>query len=208
MDDDEKTVLSVNFSAVGSILLEFINALSDHMGWSSLILDILRNNPELRSGKTMKGSNLKGFTASDLNFKLQGLSHFWGHLLSALDRDYTDQLSPVFDLDQIAAFTKSFFDKVEKSRYIFFVEEKTLTTESKKRNPLEGSYPFGRTGKSPRDPLQGYWSYSFSKRGTRVARLIVPGRLTPLEVPALYQGEKKLKQWFSRKVSPCCELQS
>jgi hypothetical protein len=31
MDDDEDFVLPINFSAVGCILLEFTNALSDHM---------------------------------------------------------------------------------------------------------------------------------------------------------------------------------
>jgi hypothetical protein len=31
MDEDEDTVLSMNFSAVGCILLEFTNALSQHM---------------------------------------------------------------------------------------------------------------------------------------------------------------------------------
>jgi hypothetical protein len=32
--DDQDKVLSVNFTAVGSILLLFVNALSSHMGWS------------------------------------------------------------------------------------------------------------------------------------------------------------------------------
>jgi hypothetical protein len=196
MDDDERNVLPVNFSAVGSILLNFVNALSDHMGWTSILAEQLRKNPELRSGKTMTGSTLKGFTATDLNFKIQGLAHFWGHLLSALDHDYTDQLSPIFDLDKIAAFTKSFFDKVEKSRYIFFAEEEKITAANK-RNPLEGSYPFGRTGKTMGDPLLGYWSYGFSKRGERESRLVIPGRLTPLEVSEeglpVYIGAKKLQ---------------
>ncbi|GAX22654.1 hypothetical protein FisN_17Lh147 [Fistulifera solaris] len=196
MDDDERNVLPVNFSAVGSILLEFVNALSDHMGWTNILVEELRKNPELRTGKAMTGSSLKGFTASDLNFTIQGLAHFWGHLLSALDQDYTDQLSPIFDLDKIAAFTKSFFEKVEKSRYIFFVKEEKITAANN-RNPLEGSYPFGRTGKTMGDPLLGYWSYAFSKRGERESRLVIPGRLTPLEVSEeglpVYIGAKKLK---------------
>jgi hypothetical protein len=196
MDGDERNVLPVNFSAVGSILLEFVDALSDHIRWTKILFEELRKHPELRSGKAMKGSTLKSFTASDLNFKIQGLAHFWGHLLSALEQDYTDQLSPIFDLDKIAAFTKSFFDKVEKSRYIFFVEEEKVTAANK-HNPLEGSYPFGRTGKTMGDPLLVYWSYGFSKRGGRESRLVIPGRLTPLEVSLegspVYLDEKKLK---------------
>lgn len=155
MDDDEDNVLPVNFSAVGSILLEFINALSDRMGWSSMIQGVVRNNPEVRFGKTMKGNAMRGFTASDLNFKHQGLAHIWGHILSCVDRDCTEQLLPVFNVDEVAAFTKSFFDKVEKNRFMFFVEKEELSTTNR-RNFLEGSYPYGRTGKTPCDPLQAY----------------------------------------------------
>ena len=57
----EANILPMNFPAVGSILLEFINALSDHMGWSSVFEDQVRNNPEVRVGR--------GFNVSDLFLK-------------------------------------------------------------------------------------------------------------------------------------------
>ncbi|GAX18252.1 hypothetical protein FisN_20Lu011 [Fistulifera solaris] len=79
MDDDEQNVLPLNFSAVGSVLLEFVNALSDQMGWSNMIDDFIRNNPELRTSKTTKGKVL--------NNKHHGLAHIWGRLLFILDSD-------------------------------------------------------------------------------------------------------------------------
>ena len=42
MVDDKDNVLPVNFPAVSSILLEFVIALSDYMGWSSMITGALQ----------------------------------------------------------------------------------------------------------------------------------------------------------------------
>ena len=108
MDNDTHHVLPVNFPVVGSILLEFVNALSIHMGWSSMIKDLARN---------ASVSN-DGFYASDLNRKLLGLVSIWASLLSCMDRD-----SGAILVGKVSTFTESFFDKVEKERYIFFVEE-------------------------------------------------------------------------------------
>ena len=190
MSNDEDQVLPVNFSAVGSILLEFIHALSDHMGWSRRIENYARNKAELLS---MRESAKLSYASFDMKFKLGCLLHDWAHLLLSVDKDSTEQMEPEYDIDEVAAFTKSFFDKVEKKRYVFFVEDKAITTVTR-LNPFEVSYPYGRTGKTLRDPLQAYWSYGYSKRGWPVSRLITPGSLTPLKGLPLYFGENKLKR--------------
>ena len=99
MVDDGENVLPWNFPAVGSILLEFMNALSDHMGWPRMI----------------EGNR-------------KSLIPCWCDLLSYIDRDCADQLTPEFDIDKVTAFTKSFFDKVDFSRYTFFVEPVEVPT--------------------------------------------------------------------------------
>lgn len=57
----EANILPMNFPAVGSILLEFINALSDHMGWTNMIQEHIHSSPEDRTAKSTKGNALKGF---------------------------------------------------------------------------------------------------------------------------------------------------
>jgi hypothetical protein len=187
--DDDKDVLPLNFSAVGAILLEFVNALADHMGWSAGIQDCLRNTPGLRSARDIAVSSF------DMNMKFEWWLHSWAHILSSVDKGNTENISPEFDLDEIAAFTKSFFEDIKTSRYAFFVDEEETTEAVTPRNPLEVSYPYGRTGRTPFDPLQGYVSYHESKRGNPVWRLIIPGTLAPLlEGVTVYNGENKLKR--------------
>lgn len=118
MDTDGNNVLPVNFSAVGSILLEFMNALSDHMGWAKIIEDIVRNNVDARHQ----------IAKPHLILKRTALSHIWGRLLSRIDQDCIEQIIPEFDVDKVSAFAESFFHKVEKRRYIFFVEDEEVFT--------------------------------------------------------------------------------
>jgi hypothetical protein len=121
--DDEKDVLPLNFTAIGTILLEFVNALSDHTKWSTVAQGVLQDNPTILSGQTAKGTKMRGFTASELNFKSHVLTDIWGYLLWCIDTDYTEHsFLPVFDVKDIATFTKSFFGKIEKSRYTFFAD--------------------------------------------------------------------------------------
>ena len=126
MDEEENNVVSVNFSAAGSVLLEFVDALSDHMGWTRRIHDSVRNSHELVS---IRQDAAMGTAAFDVRTRRHALVNYWEHILFSVDRDTTEQLSSVFDLQKIAAFTKSFFDKVEKNRYIFFVGENEITTK-------------------------------------------------------------------------------
>lgn len=144
MVDDKDNVLPVNFPAVSSILLEFVIALSDYMGWSSMITGALQKK-EVRFYNKIKGNARGGYLLtsdngpSDLNEThqcLKHLKHIWTRFLSFIDNDCTnsEQLLPEYDIDKVASFAKSFFDKVEKSRYIFFVEEDTDFT-SHLRNP-------------------------------------------------------------------------
>ena len=117
MIEDEDNVLSVNFVAVGSILLEFMSALSEHMGWSNLIEDFVTRLDKAANENTTGTS-----TAYDLD---GALTDIWQRLLTCIDSESegTDTLSPQFEIAKVSAFTKSFFDSVEKSRYIYFVEE-------------------------------------------------------------------------------------
>lgn len=111
MGEDGAIILPMNFPAVGSIFLEFVYALSDHMGWSSMIQDDVLTFQAF-SDKSTKAK------LSDSDVKHVGLTNIWGRLMSCIDGDSTE-----FDVDEVSAFTKSFFDKVEKSRYIFDAEE-------------------------------------------------------------------------------------
>ena len=155
----------------------------------------------MQSGKTMGGNRTRGFTASDLNFKHQGMSHIWGHLLSLLDTDSISAAGQIFDTEKVAAFTMDFFNKIPRDRYTFFIEkEEQLKTI--RRNPLEGSYPYGRTGKSVRDPLQAIFHFKYSKRGEPSVRCVTPGRLSPVTPPGgspPCEGERKLKRGPSGK---------
>jgi hypothetical protein len=104
--NDGGNVLPVNFPAVGSILLEFMSALSEHMEWTDMIQE------DMRFRKTFKGK------FSDLELKHLGMTHIWGRLMSCIDKDSTE-----FDVDKVCAFTKSFFENLERSRYIFHAKE-------------------------------------------------------------------------------------
>ena len=140
-----------------------------------------------------------GFRASDLNLKCQGIAHLWGLLLSRLDRDAS--ASSILDIDRAAAFMASFFENIPRERYIFFVETEEEQAESR-RSPLEGSYPYGRTGKTARDPLKAFWHFKYSKRGKPDARLIKPGKYTPyllsedgdISTPYTEEGSKLRRQ--------------
>lgn len=131
---------------------------------------------EMRTGKTMGGRRMKpgDFNTSDLNAKCQGMAHMCGMFLSWVDRDFNSTA-----MDKVAQFMVNFFEQVPKEQYTFFREGERSDGGTTGSNPLEGPFPYGRTGKSPREPLAGFCHFKFSKRGRPVARLVTPGRYTP-----------------------------
>ena len=80
-------------------------------------------------------------------------------------------------------FIRSFFEGMEKSRYTFFVEQEEVLNVTK-RNPLEGSYAYGRTGRTIQDPLPGFCVFKYSKAGKPDVRVIKPGKYTPFRPTA------------------------
>ena len=98
-------------------------------GWAPLIDNLIKEFPgakDMRTGFTMGGSRLKGFTASDLNFKHQALAHFWGDMMCCFDEknNKTDILDLLCDSNEIEKFTFDFFQKISPDKYRFFVETK------------------------------------------------------------------------------------
>ena len=135
--NDEDSLCPFNFAAVGSILLEFVDALSDYMGWTSMFEAALQNDELIFYRKKKRNGTrefivAKDFAASDVRVKQEGLSLIWGRFLSHIDRGCTgsEQLLPEFDINKVCGFTKSFFDNVEKSHYIFFIEVDNDSTSS------------------------------------------------------------------------------
>ena len=118
-----------------------------------------------------------GFLASDLNLNRQGIALIWGMMLSSLDGLKNE--SGICDPDKISTFTKDFFSKIPHQEYTYFVEESKLSFRPPRRNPLEGPYPYGRTGKTMRDPLAGFMVHKLNKAGKPDSRMIFPGKLTP-----------------------------
>jgi len=116
------------------------------------------------------------FHTSDLNLKYQGLAHMWANMMSRLD-DENSGIGMAEYVRKVADFTAKFFEKIQRDRYTFFFEKEEQLSPTR-RSPLEGSYPYGRTGKTMRDPLQAFWIFKFSKRGERAPRLIKPGKYT------------------------------
>lgn len=152
-------------------------------GWDSIINQALQSFPEvMHSGKTVGGKRMKpgSFLTSDLNCRCQAMAHMWAALLSCLDVSASDDLS-ISIADKAATFMTRFFRDVPSERYRFVVETEELRT-TLRRNPLEGSYPYGRTGKTTRDPLHGFFHLKYSKRGKPVARSIKPGKYTPFKL--------------------------
>lgn len=47
---------------------------------------------------------------------------------------------------------------------------------------MEGSYPYGRTGKTPQEPVAGFCHFKYGKQGEPVVRLIKPGKYTPYKL--------------------------
>jgi hypothetical protein len=112
MKIDDAFVLSVNVPVVGSFLLEFVYALSEHTGWSRNIKDCARS---------LAGAFPANKVATlDLLMNLDIWMGVWGHVLLSIDEGITDKLEPDYDLDEVCAFTKSFFEMVDKSRYVIF----------------------------------------------------------------------------------------
>lgn len=115
------------------------------------------------------------FNTSDLNCRRQAMAHLWAAFLARLDALASDDES-----NSIVAkvlFMAKFFQDLPKDRYIFFVEAEE--PRPVRRNPFEGNYPYGRTGKTTRDPLCGFFHFKLSRRGKPVARFIKPGKYTP-----------------------------
>lgn len=180
------------------------------------------------SGRRMRHGD---FTASDRNFKRHGMAHMWGLLMSVLDEDTTTSLAllnvgkadsatarffwailmcvldqgsatpaTLLDADKAATFTSTFFENIPKARYTFLGEAEDSFGNAR-RNPLVGSYPFGRTGRSMRDPLKGFYHFKCNKKGEPVVRLVKPGKYTPFrprlggDVASPYEENgSKLKQ--------------
>ena len=119
-------------------------------GWDHFIDEMVNKYPgskDMRTGVTKGGSRMKGFTASDLNLRHQALSHFWGSMLSYFDEKNAADISDILfnDVNKIEEFVSSFFKQLNPNKYKFFVETKEELASG--RNPLLGSYPYGRTGK-------------------------------------------------------------
>ena len=127
-------------------------------------------------GKTVGGRKMKagGFLASDLNMIRQGVSYFWGMMLSQLDNCDDESAVRIKHLD----FMENFFSNINREDYIFFVKENELSRKPDRRNPLEGPYPYGRTGLTIGDPLQGFLCLKYNKAGMPDTRIIFPGKLT------------------------------
>ncbi len=186
---DKDHVLPLNFTAVGSILLEFVNSLIDHMGLSIKMQESVSSTPALRLARE-KAPNI-----FDANMKFHWMLHSLAHILSSVDKGNTENLQPEFDFDKIAEFTKSFFDGIKTSRYAFFVDEEETIEATTPRNPLEVSYPYGRTGRTPHDPLQAHTYSRRNRRGNLGYRLVIPGSLTPpFNGMYVYNGENKLQR--------------
>jgi hypothetical protein len=127
---EDYNLLHLNFTAIGLILLQFVEALSVHMGWSFIIEDVIRKRHGAHSGKLLKGNAPKSLTNADLCLDYIGLSHFWGRLLSCIDRGSTEQTIPEFDMDKVSAFAKTFFNDLVQRRYVYFDERLTSGSET------------------------------------------------------------------------------
>jgi hypothetical protein len=148
-------------------------------GWNEIIHEIMSSFPEeTRTGNTMGGRKMKpgGFNASDLNFGRQGMAHMYAAFLGKLDSGDNNDMR--MDADSVVAFTTDFFKDIDKERYTIFIE-KDEEPQQPRRTPLEGSYPYGRTGRTMRDPLLSFIHYKYSKRGKPITRTIKPGKYTP-----------------------------
>ena len=101
----------------------------------------------MRTGKTVGGKQMKpgSFNTSDLNCRHQAMAHLWAAFLAHLDASASDDESNSI-VNKVASFTAKFFQDVPKDRYVFFVEAEE--PRPLRRNPLEGNYPYGRTGKT------------------------------------------------------------
>jgi hypothetical protein len=143
-------------------------------GWDNIFAKALGQYPEhMRTGKALGGGQMKGFNSSDLNLKRHAMSHMWGALLSRLDVAPHENVGQDDEFDKVATFMMGYFKDIPKDRYCFFVE-KDEKPKAKRRNPLEGSYPHGRTGRTVRDPLHSFCHFKYGKRGEPVVRLIKP----------------------------------
>lgn len=120
-----------------------------------------------------------GFLASDFNYIRQGMAHMWAMQLSQLDAG--GSIGSSHTVREIGNFMAEFFQAIPKERYCFFVETEKEEDIQKKKNPLLGSYAYGRTGRTPSDPLRGFFHLKYSKSGTPTARLIKPGKYTPFD---------------------------
>lgn len=127
------------------------------------------------------------------------MAHVWAGMLSKIDADSEPGRN---EINKAASFMIDFFQKIPKERYTFFDENEVHPKSAHRHSPLEGSYPFGRTGKTPRDPLPGFCHFKYSKRAEPVVRFIKPGKYTPFhptadgDVATPYQekGSKMKKQ--------------
>lgn len=125
----------------------------------------------MRTGRTVGGARLRGFTASDLNLRQQALAFWTGNLLSHADNGLTQ----VGSIELVAEFAATFFEGVSQEQVCFFIDPSDATQT---RNPLEGPYPHGRNGQLS-SPLTGFFYLKYNKRGKPSTRLIKPGKYTP-----------------------------
>ena len=156
----------------------------------------------MEGGKSHKNKNMN----SQISKKNQALSHFIGELLGNLDDIKIKPKELSIDYNFASKFMEDFFGKIPRSAFTFFAEEDKEVMESiscrlsnislQQRNPLLGSYPVGRTGRTSRDPLAVFFHFKLSKAGERVARLIKPGMKTPFIVAA--SPEQQRQRGFQR----------
>ncbi|GAX17729.1 hypothetical protein FisN_24Hu205 [Fistulifera solaris] len=129
MDKDE-SVLPMNLPAVGLILLQFVDALSVHMGWSVIIENVIRKKYGARFYKPQKETAATSLANVDLCLDYIGLSHFWGRLLSCIDRGSIEHMIAEYDIDKACAFAKTFFNDLVQRRYVYFDERLTSGSET------------------------------------------------------------------------------
>lgn len=152
----------------------------------------------VRNSRTTSGRIIKpgSFKASDLNIIRQGVSNYWGAMMCHLDHEPAVEDKVLDDLEKVSAFTERFFSNVSREEYVFFVKASECSFMPERRNPLKGPYPYGRTGLTIDEPLQGYIYARFNRSGKLDSRMIYPGKITPFKPDAggfaqpILRGEK------------------
>jgi hypothetical protein len=146
---------------------------------------------EIRHGERTDGRRplAGGFETSDTNLKWQALASMIGNTLRGLDADAAGGGTLGIGIDA-AAFMNEYFEGIDEDHYTFITEVSAINNTDTS-NPLLGSYPPGRTGRTMRDPLPAFMHYKYNKRGEPAVRLIKPGKRTPLIIDASLEEQRR-----------------